>query len=319
MELMDSVHGLRSRVGARLETLTRPPSAPSLTFWVGLSGGLDSSVLLDAVVHCGVVRKDAVGIIHVNHGLAEASDEWAEHCRGLTESYGLAYRSTRLALPDTGNVEANARAGRYQFFAETISPGDCVLTAHHADDQLETVLLKMLQGRAIKGMAAFTRVAGVPVLRPLLETSRDELLEYARSLKLSWLEDPSNLDTDFDRNYLRHEIVPKVLVRWPHVRARVAELANDQAALDDVARWGVTRYQRDHPQGMAVDDLPEPADRARIWLRLYIEALGYYQVTDAVIDEFLRQVFNGRRARVHWRGGVLELKNGMIQVSSPAK
>ncbi len=316
---MDSVQGLRSRVGARLDSLTRQPSAPASTFWVGLSGGLDSSVLLDAVVHCGVVKREALAVIHVNHGLAEAADEWAEHCRGLAQGYGLAYRSTRLSLPGAGNVEANARAGRYQFFAETISPGDCVLTAHHADDQLETVLLKMLQGRAIKGMAASARVAGVPVLRPLLETSRDELLEYAHSLKLSWIEDPSNRDTDFDRNYLRQAIVPKLLDRWPQVRTRVADLANDQAALDATARWGMTRYQRDHPEGMAVDDLPEPADRARIWLRLYIEAQGHYEVTDAVIDEFLRQVFSGQKARVHWRSGVLELKAGLITVSALEK
>lgn len=315
MELMDNVAGLRDRLGVKIQSLPALPSARSSTLWVGLSGGLDSTVLLDAVVHCGALPAGGVAVIHVNHQLAEAADAWEAHCRGLADAYGLPFESTRLTLGDAGNIEANARSARYQFFARTLSSGDYLLTAHHADDQLETILLKLLQGRAFKGMDDLTRVAGVAVFRPLLDTPRGELVAYAQTLGLRWVEDPSNQDTALDRNYLRHEIVPKLLERWPQAGHRVADLAQSQGALDAAARWGVSRYQREHPDGLAQKDLPEVAGHARVWLRLYVEALGHYQVTDATIDEFLRQFYLGQQARVNWRDGVLEIKNGGIQVT----
>lgn len=247
---------------------------------VALSGGLDSSVLLAAL--CGrhwPGGRLPLRAIHVDHGLHPDSAAWGGHCAQLCASLEAALEQVRVdARPAAGeSPEAAAREARYAALAGRLGEREVLLTAHHADDQLETVLLQWLRGgglRAVAGMPAIAPFGRGWHARPLLEFSRDELRAWAETVGLGWLEDPSNVDTRFDRNYLRLEVLPAILGRWPaaartvgRVAAQAAEtleieaaaVAVDYAAVRDGGTLSAARLA----------SLPEPRQRRvlRAWLR----------------------------------------------------
>lgn len=201
-------------------------------FIVAYSGGLDSHVLLHSVA---AMRDELKGCeiiaLHINHGLSEKADEWTTHCKTQCEALGVLFKNV--------NVDANIKAGespeaiarevRYQAFREFMQEGDCLLTAHHQDDQAETLLIQLLRGAGPRGLAAMpahTEFANGWHVRPLLMHSRDELHEYAQQAKLLWIDDESNSNTRFDRNYLRHEIMPKLKSRFPGMAATLSRSAS---------------------------------------------------------------------------------------------
>ena len=235
------------------------PAAASGRWWVAFSGGVDSTVLLDAAVR---VLRDAaprrLAAVHVNHGLHPHADAWEAHCRAVAERLGVAIavrRVTMEAPEGRGGLEAVARAARYAAFREAASRGDTLLLAHHRDDQAETVLLRILRGAGLAGVAAMRSdvvLDGLRVVRPLLAVSRAEILDYARGRGLRWVEDPANLDPVHHRNHVRREVLPAIGARWPGAAATLvrfaeqageaAALLDDLAALDLAAARGRTRH-----------------------------------------------------------------------------
>jgi tRNA(Ile)-lysidine synthase len=226
------------------------PVAPRLC--IALSGGLDSTVLLVALAKyqrdaSGVERNvgaDSAGVlplpplraIHVDHGLSARSADWSEACRRLAAAWSIPFESVQVrAFAAAGeSPEAAARVARYGALLERLEPGEVLLTAHHADDQLETVLLQWLRGGGLRAIAGMPRIARFGSsawhARPMLTVTRAELLEWAERQHLQWQEDPSNIDTRFDRNYLRLEVLPVLRRRWPAAArtiGRVAEHARD--------------------------------------------------------------------------------------------
>lgn len=207
--------------------------------WVAFSGGADSAVLLHLA--SGIDADTPLFAIHVDHGLHEDSGVWARHAESFSTSLGARFVGMRRAVSDCGSgLEAAARDARYACFESVLEEGDWLLSAHHQDDQAETLLLRLLRGSGVLGLAgiAARRPCGAGVLvRPLLNVSRRAILEYADSQRLSWVEDPSNSDSRFDRNFLRNEILPAVRGRWPALSkrlARSAELAAEASDLLDV-------------------------------------------------------------------------------------
>jgi tRNA(Ile)-lysidine synthase len=185
--------------------------------------------------------------IHVDHGLQPDSADWAVHCRDQCADMGVSFVLIKVAVDVSSgdSLEACAREARYAALAKELGSDELLVTAHHQQDQLETVLLALLRGSGVQGLAAmpvYGELHGLRLLRPLLNIHRDELLQAADDLNLSWIEDPSNADLRFDRNYLRHTIVPRLEERWPaaaRAATRSARLAADalqiidgQAALD---------------------------------------------------------------------------------------
>lgn len=274
-----------TRLAASLDTLlaalpARPAATPA-SLCVALSGGLDSTLLLVALSRLTGERKLAARLraIHIDHGLHPDSARWADACRVLATACAVPCDDVRVVVPAGRgeSPEAAARAARYAALAARLQPGEVLLTAHHADDQLETVLLQWLRGgglRAIAGMSPLNRF-GVDAwhARPLLDFTRDELAEWAVAQGLRWQEDPSNQDRRFDRNYLRLDVLPALRRRWPAVATtagRVAGYARD--ALEAEAAC----VAEDLPRvlaGTAVElatlqKLPEPRQRAvlRAWL-----------------------------------------------------
>ena len=193
---------------------------------VGLSGGLDSIVLLHLAARS--IPADQLLVVNIDHQLQQQSSQWAVFCEKQAASLNLPFQCLKVSVDVSASIERAARNARYQAFDELLQPGDCLLLAHHLDDQAETMLFRLLIGRGLRGLAGMpvTRKLGpAKLLRPLLNTYRHELLSWAELEQLQWIEDPSNSELVFDRNYLRHEVMPLLQVRWPGFARRWGETA----------------------------------------------------------------------------------------------
>lgn len=231
---------------ARLAELQGDRNKPR-RYLVAFSGGIDSSVLLHALAASSEVHQTPVLAIHINHGLHEDAPVWQTHCREVADELEVPHICRTVSVNDNSGlgIEAAARQARYDAFRDIVEEDDWLLSAHHEDDQAETLLLNLFRGSGLAGLAgigAIQRFAEGMLVRPMLDISSDDLTSYAEEHGLSWIDDPSNLDTRFDRNYLRRDIVPALAERWPGVSQRLgrsaglaaeaSELLNDLAQLD---------------------------------------------------------------------------------------
>lgn len=221
------------RLTAALSALE--PGWRSSGFCVALSGGLDSSVLLHAMT---TLRRPGGGpglrAVHVDHGLQPESAAWAEACRTDCQALGVSLDVITLALaPLRGaSVEAQARDARYAAFMRMLRSGEWLLTAHHRDDQLETVLIQLLRGAGVAGLAAMPALARLGSgwhARPLLDVDRAAIAAYAEQHRLVWVRDPMNEATRYDRGWLRARVLPAIRDRWPAAAATVARSASHLA------------------------------------------------------------------------------------------
>ncbi|MFC1507649.1 tRNA lysidine(34) synthetase TilS [Pseudomonadota bacterium] len=215
-------------------------SPRSKRFILALSGGLDSRVLLHLMGR--FIRQHTQYqclAVHVHHGLSVNADAWAQRCQQWAQEEGIECQieSVTLTLGNRISVEQQAREQRYLALASHMQPYDNLLTAQHADDQFETFLLALKRGSGPAGLASMpvhTAFAKGYHLRPLLHASREEIMSYGTEHRLHWVEDESNQDQRYDRNFLRHQITPRLLERWPGMRKAVmrsAELCGEQEAL----------------------------------------------------------------------------------------
>ena len=206
----------------KLNALINPDTC---RIWVGFSGGLDSTVLL---YFCSMLKcHDRVTAVHVNHGLQAAADDWQRHCARQTERLGVDF-ITRTVKPDVGNIEHEARRVRYKAFGDLVSDGDLVLTAHHRDDDVETLLWQLFTGRALVGIRETRSLGNGRLCRPFLSLSREDIQRIAHEVSLDWIEDFSNVDTKFDRNFLRHSVLPNLIRRFPDLQANVSKFKLDE-------------------------------------------------------------------------------------------
>ncbi|MCG5129391.1 tRNA lysidine(34) synthetase TilS [Enterobacter mori] len=215
--------------------------SPYRQLLVGFSGGLDSTVLL----HRLKLWRDQVPdlqlrAIHIHHGLSPHADAWGAHCEALCEAWSIPLRVERVILNEEGlGIEAQARKARYAAFARALRPGEALVTAQHLDDQCETFLLALKRGSGPAGLSAMperARFAGTELIRPLLGETRASLESWAHEHQLSWIEDESNQDDSYDRNFLRLRVLPLLTERWEHfaeATARSATLCAEQESLLD--------------------------------------------------------------------------------------
>ncbi len=209
--------------------LSRYPASPH--YWVAYSGGLDSTVLLRlcaALQQTGPVPRFTA--LHVHHGLHPQADAWADHCAAECRALGIELTTRRVeARPAPGQShEEAARNARYRAIQDQLGPGDTVLLAQHQDDQAETLLLQLFRGAGLAGLAAMPEHAQLSpgyLLRPLLDIPRSGLSAYAARQGLTWVEDPSNRDPAFDRNFLRHTVLPAIRTHWPGIGRSLARTA----------------------------------------------------------------------------------------------
>jgi len=205
--------------------------------FIGFSGGLDSHVLLHLTAKYRFDIPFNLFTIHVNHNLNLAADQWQIHCEKITNDLNIKFFSEKLIIVPNDDLENQLRIARYKIFKKYLQKNDILLTAHQQNDQAETILLQMLRGAGPKGLSAMPLIKSFgqgQLARPLLNCSRNDLLQYAIKNNLNWIEDDSNQDTKFSRNFLRHKIFPTLIERWPAANktlSRVAEHCAEQEKL----------------------------------------------------------------------------------------
>jgi len=294
--------------------------APQGPLLLAFSGGLDSSLLLQLLVEAGLGPR--LRVVHINHQLQPDSANWAAHCEQRVAGLALPFRVVTVTVDTDKGIEAGARQARYQaLFADARHDGATVITAHHRDDQAETLLLRLLRGAGVQGLAAMGALdhrQGTTLWRPLLDLPRSALERSARERGLQWQEDPSNQDQRLRRNYLRHSILPALRQRWrgaDEILARTARHMSDASELlderarEDADACGVNGQQ--FPlAGLAA---LRPA-RQRNLLRWWLHRQGASAPSAAVLAELLalQDAAEDSQARVEWGHWAVRLFRGAL-------
>lgn len=297
---------------------------------VAYSGGADSTALLHALAQLPAARERGLRALHVDHGLHAGSARWAEHCANFCAALDVPIEVIRVQIThERGEgLEAAARRARHAAFVQALRPGEWLALAHHREDQVETVLLKLLRGAGPHGLAGMRErrpLAQGTLWRPLLRVPRAELREYVAAHGLDFIEDPSNADVRLSRNFLRAEILPRLRAHWPQATQSILHSADSSretaAHLDALAE---SALQSLAGQGGTLDAkgwsaLPD-ALRALV-LERWLHARGLPAPTRAQRAELRRQVDEAREdhvPRVAWPGAEVQVWRGALHARAPS-
>lgn len=311
-----------------VQQLAQLPAARRL--WVAYSGGCDSHVLLQAMASLRKQLAIPVHAIHINHGLQADASSWESHCQQVCDSLSIPLEIVRVdARHESGeSPEAKARQARYAVFEDMLQDEDVLLMAHHEDDQAETLMLQLLRGAGVKGLAAMPVQAPLgkgKLFRPLLGVTRAVLQQYARQQGLVWIDDPSNQDRRYDRNYLRHEIMPLLHQRWPAVTSTLSRSAKNMAeSAELLQQLAAQDYQRYHVSGnrLPVTTLRELSIvRLRNLLRYWLKDICQLSMPDRqhlnrIVHEVLPAA-QGANPLVNWPGGEVRRYRGELYAQLP--
>ena len=197
--------------------------------YIAFSGGIDSSVLVDILGKNAFKLKLNITVIHVNHNISSNSLIWMKHCKEFCSKLGLNFISEEVNIISSGGgIESAARKARYKIFSKYLKNEEQILTAHHMNDVSETIFLRLLRGTGIDGLSGLekSRKLGKGLLiRPFLEVSKKEIEEYAKENDINYIFDETNKDNEYDRNFLRNEIFPKLDARWNDFSSRVFKMS----------------------------------------------------------------------------------------------
>lgn len=306
-----SVDALRQTLNERLDGI--------VSLKIAYSGGIDSHTLLHSLCQLRADTGWTINALHVNHQLQADADKWAQHCQQICSDLDVPCEVGRIQVEDHGEgIEAAARRLRYTWLANHIEDNDALLTAHHLDDQAETILLQLLRGSGVRGLAGMSMVsrfsAGI-LVRPLLEFERSDLEIYARRNGLHWVEDTSNRDIRRSRNFIRHRLLPMLQEHWLQTKrvlvrggqhAREATTLLDAIALEDLRSSIVSE---DGGDGDAVLSVPAllnlSVERRRNLLRHWIRQLTLPVPATLhmdQIDDIVVRSTRSRHAAVVWPG-----------------
>lgn len=296
---------LPALLAGRLERL------PSIRRWViAFSGGVDSRVLLELCSR--VLPPERLLALHVDHRLNPNSGQWARQCEAICARLKIPFRCIAVN-PDSAS-EADLRNARYDAFLSVVREGDCLLLAQHADDQAETLLLRLMRGAGVRGLAAMPRQRNLGpalLLRPLLDQSRATLERWAREQGLEWIEDPSNEDQGYDRNWVRHNLLPPMRERWPQLDRRVSattrQLAEACELLDEIAADDLQACQQ-AAERLSIEAVKQLSrGRQRNLIRFWVHRVSGHWLSDDELSHLERQVIEAaddaapaRRLGTYW-------------------
>lgn len=295
---------------------------PKSIFWVAYSGGLDSQVLLHALSL--IVPATRLRAIHINHGWHSEAAQWADKCQRNCAQWGIQGEVMMVdAQPKRGeSPEACARQARYAAMAERLGQGDCLLTAHHRDDQAETLLLQSLRGAGLRGLSSMsetTPFANGFLIRPLLQFTRAELKDYAKEQQLTWIEDISNTDLRFNRNFIRHQVLPLIQQRWPEASKTLARVAGNAAEahqlLEELAYEDWLKIRDPKSNNILIHYLLNlTSARRRNCLRYWLKHLYFPLPTQMQLQqiEFLLESKNDANPQVNWGGVQVRRYRGVL-------
>jgi tRNA(Ile)-lysidine synthase len=317
--------------GRSLESIEAKIAAlPNGALCVAFSGGIDSTVLLHRLTASPVARVRGLRAIHVDHGLHDDSARWAAHCVDIANALGVPIDVVRVEVKHglgTGPEDA-ARRARFDVFEHRLHDDEFVVLAHHADDQAETVLLKLLRGagpEGLGGMRALRPFANGYLWRPLLDVPKSALSAYAHQHNLRWIEDPSNADTRLRRNFIRHDILPRLAQRWPDVSVALSHSAEWARAvsdhIEDEARAALQHMRGDNPATLRWESWLALSDALRdavlrLWLRgLNLPQPAFFHVVE--IERQLRHAAADRSPCVGWTGCEIRRYRDFIYAMPP--
>ena len=270
---------------------------------VALSGGADSVVLLHLLHSLQKKHRFTLNAIHVHHGLSQHADKWVKFCKKLCRDLSVPLDVNYVKLPQKKSlgIEGEARQLRYEKLLQ--SKSDLIVLAHHADDQAETFLLQLIRGAGVKGLSSMAHFDDARRLwRPLLNTSRIDIEKYAKTHKLKWIEDESNQNIDFDRNFVRSKVLPILKNRFSHIIKVISRssshLAEAQNLLDDLAKLDLKKHLKSNNYNykLQVKTLNKLSlTRAKNVLRYWLEMNDQLMPSKDLLDELLRQVLTAKK------------------------
>jgi tRNA(Ile)-lysidine synthase len=270
---------------------------------VALSGGLDSVVLLHLLHQLQKTHHFTLKASHVHHGLSKNADKWVKFCEKLCAKLSVTLDVHYIKLPQKKSLGIEGEARRLRYKKLLTSKTDLVVLAHHEDDQAETFLLQLIRGAGVKGLSSMAHFDDIRKLwRPLLNTSRSDIESYAKKHQLKWIEDESNLNIDFDRNFIRSKVLPILKNRFNHIikviSRSTAHLAEAQNLLDDLAKLDLKSYLKsdNYKHKLQVKTLYKLSNyRAKNVLRYWLEFNDQLMPSKDLLDELLRQVLTAKK------------------------
>lgn len=317
------------KLQARLKTFCLEQGLDK-TYWVAYSGGLDSHVLLSLCVQLRKEMDLKLQAIHINHQISQHALSWASHCQRICAAVDVPLLHHALLLPQNSalGVEGEAREKRYAFFAKCLAEGDILFTAHHQDDQAETLLLQLFRGAGPKGLAA------MPLLKPLgkgfharpfLSFPRSVLEGYAQENKLTWIEDEMNQDEKYNRNFIRHSVLPLLEKNWPSISQTLAKSAMHCAEMDTLLETVLLEKKNNlkgsRPNTLSITQLLScsPAMQRAI-LRSFIKELNFLLPPESKIEAIRHHVLKASKDRqplVKWKGAEVRRHRDDLFIMKP--
>ena len=274
--------------------------------FVAYSGGSDSTALLVALNN--VVDSLPIVALHVNHGLQAESDKWEKHCVSECRRLGVKIHVGKVDLSGSNNIEAAAREKRYAFFESFIEEGDFLFVGHHLQDQIETALMRIFQGRGLIQMPDKRNLGKGSLIRPFLKFKPEILREYISKLGSSWVEDVSNSDQTFSRNYIRSVILSSVGSKWPNYAQNFDRVLSRLRNVEKV----LAGFYEKLPDLLDIKALPEDMDSKLIWMRGFLENKGHFGLRDRQLKLFLDKIEKSETAVIELDGQILGHYRGSL-------
>lgn len=306
---------------ALLDFVNNHPALVSKRWVVGYSGGRDSHVLLQTLALVQAQFNLKLKAIHVNHQIHLQASQWAQHCQNIAYAFNIECQilNVNLALKKGESIEAKARELRYEAIRNHLEPNDILLTAHTQDDQAETVLLQLIRGAGVQGLSAMGECKALGSTfhyRPLLSITREQIEKASIAYGLSWITDDSNDNVRFDRNFIRHDILPLLKSRFKGVvpsLARSAQLCQEAASAQQVQAQ--SDFEKIYCEGLeGVDEIKGleliklPFERQKAVIRYWIAKNNYLYPSKVKLEDMLRQMNTARldsTPSITWAGGVV--------------
>ncbi len=274
-------------------------------WYVAFSGGIDSMVLLHLINRIRSLDPNSypqLKAIHVNHGLSQNADLWERHCLIFCQSHNIPFYAERVSVENAGGgLESAAREARYQVFEKYLPSSSVLFLGHHLEDQIETFFLRLMRGAGLKGLKSIPHsrlLSRATLIRPLLKNTKAELEAYAQEHKLVAIQDSSNDDLSFDRNFLRHRLLPILESRWPGYRRTVARAIGHFHEVDRILEESLPRnislVSQCGDPGLSISAMKEEGEEnAKRMVRRFLTEQGLTMPNQASLNEFIRQIFYG--------------------------